>query len=228
MKGPPIKKLSPGKLHSTLKPTLAPSLVAGCHALCQSLLAPTRATSGLSLSSLAMPTFHLPRRPQHSAPPGSERQPRATARGPRGTTRFPRTAAPPPGDCVNPGDSQGQPPKRPVPTAPPPAAPLGLLTEPTHHHPANKNRRESSDGHSGWVNEQQDGSRCRGGDPKVGAPKCPVERLNGSHALTTSAPARSPAGGAAVGYRACARGHQRTAVFIPSASLAPLGEGDTS
>lgn len=227
MKGPPIKKLSPGKLHSTLKPTLAPSLVAGCHALCQSLLAPTRATSGLSLSSLAMPTFHLPR-PQHSASPDSERQPRATARGPRGTTRFPRTAAPPPGDCVNPGDSQGQPPKRPAPTAPPPAAPLGLLTEPTHHHPANKNRRESSDGHSGWVNEQQDGSRCRGGDPKVGAPKCPVERLNGSHALTTSAPARSPAGGAAVGYRACARGHQRTAVFIPSALLAPLGEGDTS
>lgn len=67
-----------------------------------------------------------------------------------------------------------------------------------------------------------------GEDPKVGAPKCPIERLNRSHALTTSAPARSPAGGAAAGYRACARGHQRTAVFIPSASLAPLGEGDTS
>lgn len=97
--------------------------------------------------------------PSALAPPGSEQQPQATARGPTGTTCFPRTAAPAPHGLCEPWRLPGAAPKHPAPTVPPSAAPLGLLTKPTHHHSANKNRRESSDGYSERFNAQQDGGR---------------------------------------------------------------------
>lgn len=158
MKAHPIKKLSPGKLRSTFKPTPPPSLVSGSHVLFQSLLATACATSQtFPVLSLTVPTFTP--LPSALAPPGSEQQPQATAQGPTGTTCFPRTAAPAPHGLHEPWRLPGAAPKHPAPTVPPSAAPLGLLTKPTHHHSANKNRRESSDGYSERFNVQQDGGR---------------------------------------------------------------------